>query len=120
MLPTLLCVEDDLVNAFVVKTLLKGEFEVILKRNAEEALACLNDHDFCAMLIDINLGKGNMDGIQLLKKIRERTISKLPAYAITAYAMPGDEQKLLDEGFDFYLSKPLDRKLLLESLAQHK
>ena len=57
--------------------------------------------------------KGELDGIDVLKEIR-----KLPGYdkisiIAFAFAMPGDKQKFLSEGFDDYIAKPIIRENLL-------
>lgn len=43
---------------------------------------------------------------------------KIPAIALTAYAMPGDREELLEKGFDGYVSKPFTRAELTEAIEQ--
>jgi len=54
----------------------------------------------------------DLDGVATLGRLRtdERT-SSIPVVALTAYAMSGDRQRLLEAGFDEYLEKPIDHKL---------
>ena len=59
-----------------------------------------------------------MDGIAFCEKLRE-----IPRYehatciAVTAFAMPGDKEKLLTVGFDKYISKPIIRTELISILS---
>ena len=58
-----------------------------------------------------------MDGIEATRLIK--LINKdIPVIAITAYAMIGDESRIIDAGCDGYLSKPINRKMLVEKIAQ--
>ena len=58
-----------------------------------------------------------MDGIEATRLIK--LINKdIPVIAITAYAMLGDESRIIDAGCDGYLSKPINRKMLVEKIAQ--
>jgi CheY-like chemotaxis protein len=71
------------------------------------------------MLFDINL-PGDWDGIKLLKTIRKKypEYQKIPFIAQTAYAMAGDKERLLKEGFDSYLAKPIDKNELITTIKQ--
>ncbi|MCI4671269.1 MAG: response regulator [Bacteroidia bacterium] len=111
-----LCVEDDPTNAFVIKAILKGHYQVEVVQQAQEALPKILANDYQALLIDINLGKGQMTGLELLAKIKQSNRSNVPAFALTAYALPGDEEKFLQAGFDHYISKPINRDILLKLL----
>ncbi len=58
------------------------------------------------ILMDIQLPE--MDGVTLMKQVRERVGDAGPAIvALTAHAMQGDAEKYLSAGFDGYLSKPI-------------
>jgi CheY-like chemotaxis protein len=71
---------------------------------------------FDALLIDINLG-GREDGVGLLHRLRGRpAIADVPAVAFTAHAMPGDEERLREAGFDGYVAKPFSKEGLLEAV----
>jgi len=67
------------------------------------------------ILMDIKMPV--MDGIEATRLIK--LINKdIPVIAITAYAMIGDESRIIDAGCDGYLSKPINRKMLVEKIAQ--
>jgi CheY-like chemotaxis protein len=55
-----------------------------------------------------------------MKKIKAiPVLEKVPVVAFTSYAMPGDKERFLGEGFNGYLSKPVERPVLLEYLGTY-
>ena len=67
------------------------------------------------LLLDI--GMPILDGFGVVRGIRENPqLAALPALAVTAYAMPEDRKQIHDAGFDGYLSKPIDSRLLFKQM----
>src|SRR5439155_25700857 len=67
------------------------------------------------LLLDI--GMPVLDGFAVVRKIRENLrLATLPVLAVTAYGMQGDREKILNSGFDGYLSKPISAVALAEAL----
>ena len=62
----------------------------------------------------------DVDGVEALRRLRadERTAA-IPVLAVTAQAMQGDRERFLAEGFDGYLSKPVNVIELLGTVRQH-
>lgn len=115
----ILYVEDDSINAFVVEKLLKRDFQVSHVIDGESCLERIQHESFDCILMDINLGKGKMDGVEAMKKIKELNQYKnIPVIAVTSYAMPEDEDRFLKDGFDSYLSKPVERKTLIQNIER--
>ena len=71
---------------------------------------------FDLILMDIQLP--DIDGVEAMKRIREGLEEKVPIVALTAYAMRGDEARFLAEGFDGYISKPIDIKNLQKTVEE--
>jgi two-component system, cell cycle response regulator DivK len=116
----ILYVEDDLINALVIQRLLKAHFQVTHCLDGETCLSLLSRESFDLILMDINLGRDKMDGVEALHQIRANPlISKAIVICVTSYALPEDENRFLREGFDAYLSKPVDRDLLLKAINQY-
>ncbi len=114
----LLLVEDDPVAQDVTKLFLKNTCEVEIAKDGYEALQKVNSSRYDAILMDINLGSG-MNGIESVKKIREVAgYETTPIVALTAYAMKGDKENFLAAGCTHYLSKPFDKKSLIELIKQ--
>ena len=85
---------------------------------AQEALQALSEENFDVLLSDI--GMPDMDGFQLIRHVRsldESRAGPLPAIAITAYARPEDRQRSLIAGFHMHLSKPIEARELIASIA---
>jgi two-component system cell cycle response regulator DivK len=59
-----------------------------------------------------------MDGIEAMRLLKaDRRTSAIPAIALTAFAMKGDRERLLDAGFDSYIEKPIDYLSFLKQVA---
>ena len=117
-------VEDDRMNRLILEKMLKPLGKVTLTVDGDDCLNTITreaekGHFFQVMLFDINL-PGDWDGIKLLKTIREKypEYQKVPFIAQTAYAMAGDKERLLKEGFDSYLAKPIDKNELITTIKQ--
>ena len=111
-------VEDNPDNRLLVQALLEEFYDISEFETGPEALQGLPGDLPDLILLDISLPE--MDGIQVLRWIREHpTLKGIPVVALTAHAMEGDREKYLSEGFDDYLTKPIiDENLLLESIAR--
>ena len=110
---TALVVEDDERSQKLACTLLELHgFGVLTARTAVDAVALASAHRPDVILMDIQLRGGDgEDGISALGKIRDnRQTAGIPVVAITAFAMRGDEERLLLHGFNGYVSKPLDAR----------
>jgi CheY-like chemotaxis protein len=69
------------------------------------------------LLLDI--GMPVLDGFAVMRKIRENpSLATLTVLAITAYAMRGDREKILNAGFDGYLPKPINARDLANELER--
>lgn len=109
----ILCVEDEAINAFVIKKMLQKKYETTLVYNGLDCLNAISKQQFDLILMDINLGDDNHNGIELVQQIRTLPNGKNTKFvAITAFAMPEDKQKFLDQGFDDYISKPIEEAIL--------
>lgn len=115
----LLVVEDDMDGAEVIEWMLKTKrAKTTVVPTGEEALDQLaNDPTaFNAVLIDLALPQ--MDGFQVLAQVREHSGAHLPAIAMTAFHTPELRERALEAGFDAYVPKPLDQKVLINTIQQ--
>jgi len=111
-------VEDDMMNKLVLTEMTKSLGRVVAAVNGDETLKVISSRAaenkfFDIMLFDINLPPP-WDGIKLMQEIRKcwKQYKSIPFIAQTAYAMAGDREKLLEEGFDDYISKPINQQQL--------
>src|SRR5574337_1087619 len=103
-------VEDNEKNRKLMRVVLKAKgYNVIEATTGEEALGILKNQKPDIILMDIQLP--GIDGLTLAKQIKADT-NDIPIIAVTAYAMKGDEQKILDTGCDAYVSKPINTQEL--------
>lgn len=108
----ILIVDDNLANLKLVRVLLQVEgYEVRTATDAEEALAVLKEFHPRLILMDIQLP--GVDGLELTRRLKaDPNTRSILVVALTAYAMRGDEQRVLEAGCDGYLSKPIDTRAL--------
>lgn len=111
-----LIAEDNAINRELLRELLEPRgYAVFEASNGIEALQLLETTRPDVLLLDIGMPK--LDGFAVLEKIRSNPqVADLTVLAVTAYAMTGDREKILNAGFDGYLSKPVNSRLLTEEL----
>jgi CheY-like chemotaxis protein len=115
-----LLVDDEAMTQFYVKRLLEKQgVEVSVAENGEQALVMLTEANFDCVLMDVQMPA--MDGVEATNKIRSSNIGHkdIPIIAMTAYAMSGDREKFLDAGMDDYISKPVDKDELFDSIRKN-
>lgn len=113
-----LLAEDNLVNQKIaVKMIEKKGWLIKAVENGQEAVEILSKEAFDVVLMDVQMPV--MDGFKATQAIRTQEQSNgqhIPIIAMTAHAMEGDEQKCLEAGMDGYVSKPIDRTKLFETI----
>lgn len=112
---TILIVEDDEINALLIKEILKTTFPNFHHvSNGKEAIDWLDNGNECALvLIDMNMPI--MNGYEASQHIKKQ-FPTIKIIAQTANAVLGDRQKSLDAGCDEYLSKPIDQEKLIQTM----
>ncbi|MCU0514435.1 MAG: response regulator [Anaerolineae bacterium] len=101
-----LIVDDEPDNVGVAQKVLRyNGAEVHIARNGVEGLAMLEAVRPTFILLDLSMPE--MDGWEMFERIRSLpTLQQLPVIALTAHAMSGDREKVLNAGFNGYISKP--------------
>jgi CheY-like chemotaxis protein len=114
----ILIAEDNAVNRELLRELLEMRgYTVVEACDGEEALRMVRQSQPDILLLDI--GMPLLDGFAVVSKIRENPcLASLPVVAVTAYAMQGDRDKILNSKFDGYLSKPVNARALTEELER--
>lgn len=113
-----LIAEDNPVNRELLRELLEARgYDVDEACDGEESLEMVKRTRPNILLLDLSMP--NLDGFEVIRKIRENPqLADLPVMAVTAYAMRGDRERVLDAGFDGYLSKPINAVSLAEELER--
>jgi CheY-like chemotaxis protein len=114
----ILIAEDNAVNRELLRELLEARgYEVLEACDGQEALQMIEQTQPDILLLDI--GMPVLDGFGVIRKIRENPcLARMPVVAITAYAMQGDREKIMQSGFNGSLSKPVDARSLAEELKR--
>lgn len=109
----ILVVEDDSpIRNLIATTLKTHDYKYLLAQNGEEAIIQASTHDPDVVFLD--LGLPDMDGVEIIKKIREW--SNMPIIVISARSEDEDKIEALDAGADDYLTKPFSVEELLARL----
>lgn len=103
----ILIVEDDEVNQLVAKGVLEPTGALVsIASNGREALELIQPGRFEVVLMDLQMP--DMDGIETTRRLRENpALRDLPIIAMTASAMAGDRERLLEAGMNDYIAKPV-------------
>ncbi len=105
----ILLAEDNVVNQTVaVRMLQKWGQHITVAANGREALAALAHEQFDLLLLDIQMPE--VDGFEVAATVRrqeQETGLHLPIIAMTAHAMPADQERCLNSGMDGYIAKPI-------------
>jgi PAS domain S-box-containing protein len=116
----ILLVEDDPVSITFGSALLKKlGFDFIVAENGRECLSALESGSFDLVLMDIQMPV--MTGEEALCEIRADelgTTAHQPVIAMTAHSMRGDKDRILGQGFDGYISKPLITRGLVAEIKR--
>ena len=114
----ILIVEDNPQNMRLFEMVLGAKSYTLLKAtDGDEALDMALRELPDLIIMDIMLPKKS--GLVVTKKLREiPAFSHIPIIAITAYAMKGDKERFTIDGFDAYLSKPINTRELPEVIAK--
>ena len=111
---TILIAEDNESNYRLFQSILRKEYSLIHAWDGQEAIEKFKEHQPQIILMDINMPR--MDGYEATKEIRKLS-ADVPIIAITAFAYASDEQRVQENGFDGYMSKPINAPLLKQQIA---
>jgi signal transduction histidine kinase/CheY-like chemotaxis protein len=109
----ILVTEDNQFNREVMGEILE-EYQLDFAHTGEEAVKMASESGYDLILMDIQLP--GIDGIDAMKQIRQNLDKYIPIVALTAYAMNGDQESLMVDGFDDYISKPFNIERLFKTI----
>jgi DNA-binding response OmpR family regulator len=125
--PTILLAEDDDGHALLVMSALKKagfHNRIVRFRDGQEALDFLlgpeatRSPGASAMVLLLDIRMPKIDGVEVLRRIRERTeLDTLPVIMVTTMDDPGEMTRCLELGCSFYMVKPVDWKLFNATLT---
>ena len=115
----ILLAEDNPINqVFARRVLEQLGAHVTIANNGQEALDLVQAHDFDLVLMDCQMPE--LDGYEATRQIRKlgAKYSDLPVIALTAFAMAEDRDICLAAGMNDYVTKPVDRKILIKTIGK--
>lgn len=117
--PNILLVEDNELNLDTFRIFLKNSASLEIAKTPKLALQLAGKIIFDLVLIDIKLSN-NKNGIELMKEIKKMNgYNEVPFIATTGYALRGDKETFLNEGFSDYLSKPFTKTQLTDIIKKN-
>ena len=114
---TVMIVEDNELNMKLFHDLLDAHgYATVQTRNGLEALSLSRTHRPDLILMDIQLPE--VSGLEVTKWLKQdESLRRIPVIAVTAFAMKGDEERILQGGCEGYISKPISVPHFLETIA---
>ena len=114
----ILIVDDSLVQAVQLKTILEDEYDITVVQTAEEGLSRASGENFSLILLDVVMP--GMDGFTLLKKLQEEIITQsVPVILITGLSDVTSEQRGLVLGAVDYITKPFNDLIVKARVNTH-
>lgn len=114
----ILVVDDNMFNIRLVEAIMEPHYELITALNGIEGIKKAKEAIPDLILMDIQMPK--MDGTTAMKEIRKTDgLEDVPIIAYTAFAMKGDMEKLIEDGFDDYLAKPISVSNIAELINKY-
>ncbi len=112
----ILIVEDNEINMKLIRTILKSKGYLLVEaRDGEEALQSIVMERPDLILMDIQIPK--IDGLEATRRIRAmEDLKDTLIIALTAHAMEGDKEKILDAGCDGYIAKPINTRTFISEI----
>jgi two-component system cell cycle response regulator DivK len=103
----ILIAEDDALSLKLMKDALEARGYAIRSTTSGQQVLTLAAERLPALIV-MDIGLPDTDGIEVTRALKADPRSRrIPVVAVTAYAMPGDEQRMREAGCDAYLTKPL-------------
>ncbi len=115
---TVLVVEDHDLNRKLFHDVLEaGGYNVLQAKDGMEGWRIAREHRPDLIVMDIQLPE--VSGLEVAKWLKDdETLKSIPVIAITAFAMAGDEEKILDGGCDAYIVKPISVSNFLRTVER--
>lgn len=114
----ILIVDDSLLQATQLKSILDDEYDVSLAQTAEDGLRRVNEENFSLILLDVVMP--GMDGFTLLKKLQEEIVTQsVPVILITSLTDAINEQRGLILGAVDYIVKPFNPLIVKARVNTH-
>ena len=118
MSKSILIVEDNELNMRLFTDLLQAHgYETLTSVDGRDAIELCRTHKPNLIVMDIQLP--GMSGIEITKLLKaDDELKDIPVIAVTAFAMKGDEVRIMEAGFASYVAKPISAPSFLDNVAK--
>jgi PAS domain S-box-containing protein len=118
----ILLAEDNVDNQNLVRRILeKAGYRVAIAENGAVAVSAVRQASYHLILMDVQMP--GMDGFEATRTIRawerEHGVGRIPIIAMTAHAIAGYREQCLAQGMDDYITKPLKKQVLLDTVGRY-
>lgn len=118
MAKTILIVEDDVLSMKLETDVLQATgYDTLQSVDGKDAVELAREHHPDLIIMDIKLPE--VSGIEHVKALKaDEALKDIPVLAVTALALKGDEERILEAGCDGYMAKPISVPHFLETVAK--
>jgi CheY-like chemotaxis protein len=108
--------EDDEATVLAVRSYLGSHgYHVRVVRDGVAAVDAAAARDVAMVVMDVQLP--GLDGFEVMRRLRTHDCARAPIVALTAHAMPGDEERCLEAGASAYMTKPVRLRQLIDTIG---
>ena len=113
----ILVIEDNPDNMTTVRAILQNRYPLLEAEDGETGLKMAVSNDLSLVLLDMSLP--GMDGFEAVRALKNNPETRhIPVIAMTAHAMKGDRERMLEAGCDDYISKPVEPDEVLRKIGE--
>ncbi len=106
----ILIVDDTKENIELLCAIFKKYgYNYLIAKSGEESIEIMNKHDDVGLIL-MDVKMRGMGGVEAMKTIKQDHV--IPVIAVTGFATENDKKSLINQGFDDFISKPIDIQLL--------
>ena len=118
MSKTILIVEDNDLNMKLLNDLLQAHgYSTLQTMDGRDVIKIAREHNPDLILMDIQLPE--ISGLEVTKMLKaDDDLKSIPVIAVTAFAMKGDEEKILEGGCEGYIAKPISVPTFLDTISK--
>lgn len=116
-----LVADDDKMSQLVVQKFLEKEgISADVVETGSEAIEALKQTSYSAVLMDVQMpDMGGLEATEIIREMEEKTGQRIPVIILTASAMVEDRDNSLEAGADDFITKPIDKSRLINTLKKY-
>ena len=119
MKPTILVIEDNEQSIYLITFILeKNGYQVVQARDGREGIELAGRIKPALIILDIQLPV--MDGHEVARRLQKQAETRdIPIVAVTSYAMIGDRERIMANGCEGYIEKPIEPDTFMAEIEQY-